>query len=81
MPNPNRNRDPNAERRRALALLAGSPDGCTEGLLMVHGLTTEVLAHLVRAGLATAAAERMGCGQPIDVVRLKISEAGRITLK
>jgi hypothetical protein len=45
---------PDADRRRALALLAGAPDGCTEPLLVAHGLAVELLADIVRAGLTTA---------------------------
>jgi hypothetical protein len=29
----------NAERRRALELLAASPDGCTEAFILAHGFT------------------------------------------
>jgi hypothetical protein len=53
-------------RRRALTVLAGSPDGCTEALLMAHGFTTALLADLVRDGFVTA------------TMRLRITErAGR----
>ena len=44
----------NAERRRALELLAASSDGCTEAIILAHGFTTDFLVDLVRAGLATA---------------------------
>jgi hypothetical protein len=46
------------DRRRALGLLAASRDGCTEALMLAHGFTVEMLADLVRAGLATAKVER-----------------------
>jgi hypothetical protein len=43
------------DQRRALELLAGSPkQGCTEAFLLAHGFTVELLADMVRAGLATA---------------------------
>ena len=42
-----------AEQRRALRLLAGSPLGCTEAILLAHGLKAELLALLVRDGLVT----------------------------
>jgi hypothetical protein len=64
-------------RRRALAVLAGSPDGCTKSLLMAHGFTTKVLADLVRTELATARRECVGRGRAIKIVRLRISDAGR----
>jgi hypothetical protein len=47
------------QRRRALKLLTGSTDGCTEAILLAHGFTVDMLAGLIRAGLATAQAERM----------------------
>jgi hypothetical protein len=59
--NPRRNarkRIPPATRRRALELLAASP-GATEAILVAHGLTIDLLVELVRAGLATAKAERV----------------------
>ena len=38
----------NAEHRRALALLAGTPRGCTESLMMAHGFKVEMTAFDVR---------------------------------
>jgi hypothetical protein len=63
--NPRRNarkRNPPATRRRALELLAGSHDGATEAIMLAHGFTIEMLVDLVRAGLATAKAERVVAG-------------------
>ena len=37
-------------RRRALELLAASPDGCTEAIMLAHGFTVEMLVELIRAG-------------------------------
>ena len=37
-----------AEQNRALRLLAGSPHGCTEAILLAHGFTAELLADLLR---------------------------------
>ena len=48
----------NTERRRALELLAASPGGCTEAIILAHGFTTDFLVDLIRAGLATAQTER-----------------------
>jgi hypothetical protein len=47
--NPRRN-DPSPNRRRALELLAASPHGATEAILVAHGLTVDLLVELVRAG-------------------------------
>src|SRR5262249_36788071 len=62
---------------RALELLAASPDGCTEALMFANGFTAELLLELVRAGLASAHAERVVAdGRMMEAARLKISEAG-----
>jgi hypothetical protein len=54
---------PKPDRRRALELLAACPDGCTEA---------ELLVELVRAGLASAHAERMVTdGKMTEVARVK----------
>src|SRR5262245_58607883 len=78
MPYPHRrHRGPKPDRRRALELLAASPDGCTEVLMFANGFTAELLVELVRAGLASAHAERMVAGgKMMEVARVKISEAG-----
>jgi hypothetical protein len=44
-----------AEQRGALELLAGSPHGCTESIMMALGCAIGVLRDLVHDGLATAA--------------------------
>ncbi len=74
----NSNRKPNADHRRALQVLAASPHGCTEALMLAHGFTLDLLAALVSGGLATAHTERMRAGKrTMDVARVKITEAGR----
>ena len=66
------------DRRRALELLASCPEGCTEAIMLAHGFTVEQMVELVRAGLATATAERVvGGGRHFEVARVKITEAGR----
>lgn len=57
-----RRRGPKPDRRRALELLAASPEGCTEALMFANGFTAELPVELVRAGLASAHAERMVAG-------------------
>jgi len=52
----------NAERRRALELLAASPDGCTKAIMLAHGFTNDFLVDLIHAGLTTAKAERVAAG-------------------
>ena len=57
-------------------------EGCTEAFLLAHGFTVDLLADMVRAGFATAQSERVHAGgQPIDVTRVHITDAGRRTLK
>src|SRR5712672_1966123 len=61
------------EQRRALRLLACSPFGATEAIMHVDGFTRQMVAKLVRAGLATAQSET---GKPIAVGRIRITDAG-----
>jgi hypothetical protein len=61
---------PTAGRRRALELLASCRDGCTEALMLAHGFTVEMLADLVRAGLATGNTDRtIAGGRSIEVLK------------
>jgi hypothetical protein len=53
----------NTEQRRVLAVLAGAePLGCTEAILLAHGLKLQLLVDLVRDGLAGG--DRLGSGMP-----------------
>ncbi len=71
-----------AEQRRALQLLASSPFGTTEAIMLAHGFTRRTLAGLVRAGLARAQRETIKAGsQPIEVERVRITNAGRRMLE
>jgi hypothetical protein len=83
MPQPRR-RDRRSKKpghRQALELLAASPDGCIEGLMIANGFTAELLLDLIRGGLASAQPERMvAADKMIEVARVKITEAGRRTL-
>jgi hypothetical protein len=72
-----------------LELLAGSDDGATDALLTAHGFTAELgrtvmaelVVGLVGAGLATATAEQtFAAGRAIDVIRVRITDAGRRAL-
>jgi hypothetical protein len=73
---------PKPDRRRALKLLAVSPDGVTEAVMLANGFAAEMLLELVRVRLATATGERVAIGpRKIEVARLRITEAGRQALK
>jgi hypothetical protein len=49
--------------------------------MLAHGFTTEQMVELVRAGLATATAERVVAGkQRLEVATVRITEAGRRAL-
>jgi hypothetical protein len=81
MPTPRRRRDRKPDRRRALQLLGAAADGYTEGVLRAHGVTIELIAELVHAGLATKSPERVVVGATtIEVARVRITEAGRRVL-
>jgi len=57
-----RKRVPEPDRRRALELLASSPDGCTEAILRAHGFSTAQIVDFVHAGLASAPSRRVIVG-------------------
>jgi hypothetical protein len=82
MPTSNPNPKPApADFRRALTLLAASADGATEAILLAHGFAVELLADLVRTGLATAHYERVFAGKrAIRVTRVKITKTGERAL-
>jgi hypothetical protein len=72
-----------ANRRRALELLANSPDGATkETLVLVHGIDRDTIAGLVRTGLATARRETVRAdSNAINGKRYRITNAGRMALQ
>ena len=73
---PPRRRRVSLEQRRSLQLLACSPFGAAEAIMLTHGFTRGTLACLVRAGLAMAQHETIKAdGQ--SVRRVRITEAGR----
>jgi hypothetical protein len=69
---------PSPEWRQALQLLARSPRGATEEVLVLgHGFSRDMLAMLVLAGLATVVTETLRADGPtIRVERVRITEAG-----
>jgi hypothetical protein len=73
-----------AEQRRALAMLADAGrNGVTAAIMLANGFKPQMLARLDREGLATAMiAERVkNGGKIIEVVRFRITAAGRTALK
>jgi hypothetical protein len=53
-------------------LLASCRDGCTEAIMLAHGFTIEQMVELVRAGLASAQAERVVAGRrTFEVARVR----------
>lgn len=69
------------DERRLLELLAGSADGTTDTLLVAHGFPFDLMARLVRERLATATPElTFAAGTPVEVTRLRITDAGRRAL-
>jgi len=67
----------NPQQRRALQLLACSPFGAPEMIMLTHGVTRRTLAGLVRAGLATTAQRETVKTDGQSVGRVRITEAGR----
>ena len=62
-------------RRRALELLAASPDGCTEAIMLAQGFTVELMVDLCMVELATATPDRMVAGErTVEVARMRITE-------
>jgi hypothetical protein len=50
------------DEREALRMLAGTPNGSTESILLTHGFAIGMLHDLVRNGLATAETRTMRAG-------------------
>ena len=66
-----------------LELLADSPHGATEALLVHgYGFDIDMIAELVRVGFASAEHETMKAGvRPIEVVRVRITDTGRSAIE
>jgi hypothetical protein len=77
MASPPRKRRLSGEARRALELLAGTPDGVNEALLLAHGFTRQMLTGFVRSGLATWHHKTVRAGgSMIEVNYMMITDAG-----
>ena len=68
-----------SDERRALTLLANDPNGATEATLVAQGFSVSMLASFVVDGLVIARHE--AGAQNTDVVRVKITDAGRAALR
>jgi hypothetical protein len=67
------------DERQLLTLLATSTGGCTDVLLLSHGLPIETIAEVVRAGLAAVQPGRLLAGKVVET-KLSITDAGRRAL-
>lgn len=84
MATPPRKRRLSAGQRRALSLPADAGrSGVTAAIMLANGFKAKMLAHLDQEGLATATiAERVkDDGKMIEVVRFRITAAGRETIE
>jgi hypothetical protein len=73
----------NVEQRQALEVLAGSPHGITEDMLVLaHGFDCDMIAGLVSAGFASPRRETVRAGgKTSEIVHIRITEAGRQALQ
>jgi DNA-binding PadR family transcriptional regulator len=69
------------DQREALRMLAGSPNGSTESIMLAHGFAIGMLRDLARNGLATAETRTVRAGRRlIKVTWMTITDAGRRAL-
>jgi hypothetical protein len=69
------------DQREALRMLAGSPNGSTESIMLAHGVAIGTPHDLVRNGLATVERRGVRAGQRLIRVKwLTITDAGRKAL-
>ena len=69
------------EWRQVLQMLASSPRGATEEVLVLgHGFSRDMLAMLLLAGLATVVTETLRAGH-CKIERMVITDAGKRALK
>ena len=74
--------DHSDEWRRALGVLASSPEGATEALLFAHGFMYETITGLVDSGLAiSTTGPFLADGRIVEVMRFKTTDAGRKALR
>jgi hypothetical protein len=71
------------EWRRALEELANASErgGATEAVMLARGFAAEMVASLVLSGLAETSVETLKVGgRGVEVVRMRITDAGRFVL-
>jgi hypothetical protein len=67
--------------RRVLELLAATPNGASEALLLARGFTRGVIIELLEAGWVTKTHElTFAAGQPVHIDRVTITDAGRVAI-
>jgi hypothetical protein len=64
------------EHRQALKLLAYNRRGCTQAMLLAHGVSGDILDALVLHGMAMAQPSRLQGSQERTVVWVKITKDG-----
>ena len=65
------------EELRALRLLAPYPRGCTEPVILAHGVKLDQIANLVFRGLAKREVSNVTIGgRQVKIVRMQITAAG-----
>jgi hypothetical protein len=68
------------EQRRALRILARSPNGCIEARMMAFGFAHAFLGKLALDGLALARPQDTRAGRRPMIVVMTITTAGRMAL-
>ena len=69
------------DHRRALKILADSAAGCVQDLMLSHGFSPTFIKALIKARLASAEPEwKLAAGHQVAVIRLRITDAGRVAL-
>jgi hypothetical protein len=67
-----------SEELRALRLLAQYPSGCTEPVILAHGLELDQIANLVFRGFAKREVSNVAIGgRQVKIVRMQITATGR----
>src|ERR1700686_4598517 len=70
-----------SNHRRALLLLAGSPDGTPVPLLLSHGVPAKCITTLVQAGFATTHPAQVIAGdRVVEFVHYRVTALGRVAL-
>ena len=68
--------------RRALELLAHTPEGVTDAALLANGFAATTIIRLVKSGLATSVTEHVWAGRRrVEVRWLRLTDAGRKALE